>query len=456
MPSAFRSIRRWLDAPADGAGLAALRIALGFILTVSALRFLYRGWVDEIYLAPRFHFTYVGFEWVRPWPEPFMTLHVVALAALGALLSVGLFTRFAAVGYFVLFSYAELIEKAAYLNHYYLVSLLVLLLAFVPANRCWSLDARLGWVAKTPLKHAHYALFRAQLTIVYLYAGLAKLNPDWLFRAEPIHTWLRAHAELPFVGPWLGEPSIALGMSYFGVLFDLTIPFALSYPRSRPFAAGLALVFHLAISFLFPVGIFSYVMLAGLTVFLPPDWPRHSKARLLGRDAPALLPAPVEVSARGPRPSQSRVSSVLFALGCAHLAFQALFPLRFLLYPGHVNWTEQGFRFSWRVMLIEKAGHAEFHVRRPKTGEEYLVLPRKELTVQQLKQMATEADMIHEYALHLGDRFRRSPAEPIEVRVDSFVAWNGRPSQRFIDPNVDLAAIPRSLRPLPFILPAPP
>jgi len=39
---------------------------------------------------------------------------------------------------------------------------------------------------------------------------------------------------------------------------------------------------------------------------------------------------------------------------------QIFFPWRYLLYPGELFWTEQGYRFSWRVMLMEKAGNSNF------------------------------------------------------------------------------------------------
>jgi hypothetical protein len=38
-------------------------------------------------------------------------------------------------------------------------------------------------------------------------------------------------------------------------------------------------------------------------------------------------------------------------------------PLRYLCYPNELFWTEEGFRFSWRVMLMEKAGYATFKVK---------------------------------------------------------------------------------------------
>jgi vitamin K-dependent gamma-carboxylase len=449
-PRPWPGLNRWLKQPADAAGLAALRMGLGFILCVSAIRFIAKGWVSEIYVAPRFHFTYFGFEWVRPWPEPWMTLHVAAMAVAAILLGVGLFTRFAALVYVLLFTYAELIEKAAYLNHYYLVSILVGFLVFLPSNQAYSLDRKWGLVRTKPVTNAHYELVRAQIAIVYLYAGAAKLNPDWLFHAEPVRTWLRAHSELPVVGNFLGVPFFAFAMSYFGLLYDLTVPIWLLGRKTRALATAVGVAFHLTISFLFPVGIFSYVMLTGLTSFFDPTWPRVMLSRIgLRRSLPPDSGGPTEAT------SDSSGSKLLASLGWAHLGLQLLLPLRFLLYPGHVNWTEQGFRFAWRVMLIEKAGHTEFQVRRPDTGASYLVFPRDELTPLQRRQMATQADMIHEYALHLADAFRTYPEEPIEVRVHSFVAWNGRPSERFIDPKFDLACLPRSLGPMPFILPSP-
>ena len=41
---------------------------------------------------------------------------------------------------------------------------------------------------------------------------------------------------------------------------------------------------------------------------------------------------------------------------------QILIPFRSLIYPGELFWTEEGYRFSWRVMLMEKAGYASFKI----------------------------------------------------------------------------------------------
>ncbi len=67
---------------------------------------------------------------------------------------------------------------------------------------------------------------------------------------------------------------------------------------------------------------------------------------------------------------------------------QLLFPWRYLLYPEELFWTEEGYRFSWRVMLMEKAGYAEFKVVDSKTGKRFYVDNSDFLSPFQEKQMA--------------------------------------------------------------------
>jgi vitamin K-dependent gamma-carboxylase len=140
-------------------------------------------------------------------------------------------------------------------------------------------------------------------------------------------------------------------------------------------------------------------------------------------------------------------------LAALYLGLQVLVPLRFVLYPGNVNWTEEGFRFAWRVMLIEKSGQVEFEVVNHNPPRRWVVYPRSELTPLQYKMMSTQPDMIHEYALHLAERYRRQGYPDVEVRAQAWAALNGRPSQRLIDPAVDLAREPRSLLPKSWIVP---
>ena len=130
-----------LRRPHDAAALVAFRVVLGTIIAISAVRFLHYGWVDELFVKPTFFFKYWGFAWVEPLPLPAMKLLFVAMALLGLAIAVGLYYRIATIAFFVLFTYVELIDVTNYLNHYYLFSLLALLLCALPLHRAWSFDA---------------------------------------------------------------------------------------------------------------------------------------------------------------------------------------------------------------------------------------------------------------------------------------------------------------------------
>ena len=113
-------------------------------------------------------------------------------------------------------------------------------------------------------------------------------------------------------------------------------------------------------------------------------------------------------------------------------------PFRYLAYPGELFWTEEGYRFSWRVMLMEKSGHAQFMVK-DKTGNYAAVNNREFLTPLQEKMMATQPDMILQYAHILRDHYAALGWQSPEVYVDSYVALNGRLGKPLIDPLIDLA-----------------
>ena len=118
--------------------------------------------------------------------------------------------------------------------------------------------------------------------------------------------------------------------------------------------------------------------------------------------------------------------------------WQVLIPLRSISYPGELFWTEQGYRFSWRVMLIEKAGYTTFKIVDNSSGNSELVDNSLYLTKFQEKQMSFQPDMIIEYAHYLGDTYKKKGFKDVSVYAESYVTLNGRPSQRFIDPEVDL------------------
>ena len=137
----------------------------------------------------------------------------------------------------------------------------------------------------------------------------------------------------------------------------------------------------------------------------------------------------------------------------AHFLVQLALPLRHHLYAGNMCWTEQGFRFAWHVMLVEKGGLVRYRVHDAASNREWLVYPRDYLAPHQQKAMATQPDMILQLAHHIARDYTTRLGAPVEVRADAFVAFNGRRSQRLIDPDVDLTTVEDGLAPKPWILP---
>ncbi len=123
------------------------------------------------------------------------------------------------------------------------------------------------------------------------------------------------------------------------------------------------------------------------------------------------------------------------------LIFQIIFPFRYLAYPDSLFWTEEGYRFSWRVMLMEKAGTVSYHLTDPKTGNQTEIDPSDYLTENQEKQLATQPDLILQFAHFLEEEFEKTGIENPKITAESYVTLNGNPSRLLINPDTDLTKI---------------
>jgi vitamin K-dependent gamma-carboxylase len=344
--------------------------------------------------------------------------------------------------FFLGFTYVFLLDKAQYLNHFYLISLISLLLIFFPAHRALSLDA---WLRPALRSHTALAwtlwMLRAQLAIVYFYGGIAKLNGDWL-NGEPMRLWLAERTDFPLIGGLFTEEWLVYLFSYGGLLFDLLFVPLVLWRRTRLLALAGGVGFHLMNSLLFNIGIFPWFMIAANLLFLPPDWLR----RLFGKCLPEATP-PEKL------PVWQRQHSLLLAALGIYFAVQLLMPLRHFLYPGDVSWTEEGHRFSWHMRLRAKTGTARYYVTDPVTDTSWEVPLHDYLTERQIEQMVTQPDMLLQFSHYIAGVLRQEGLPDIEVRVRALVSLNGRTPRLLVDSEVDLAALPHSLLPAAWIMP---
>ena len=449
--------------PVDGSSAAVFRIAFGLVCLAGVLRFFAHGWVSELYVEPVHHFTYLGFAWVKPWPAWGMHLHFALLGVFALGIAAGYRYRVCALAFFLGFTYVELLDKTNYLNHYYWVTLVSLLMVFLPLHCSASVDRwlalrrgrELAVSAWDALPAATLWVLRGQVAVVYLFAGIAKLNADWLLGAQPLRIWLHHHTDLPLVGPLMGEPWVAYAMSWTGAFFDLTIIGWLMWGRTRTWAFLVAGVFHLLTWLLFPqIGVFPWLMLGGALIFFPPDWPRRlvvwvrTAGNVAGRRTAPELGQP---AARVTQSWLPRAAAIAIA---AFFILQLAVPLRHYLYPGNVRWNEEGYRFSWRVLVTEKAGMVEYRVREPESGRSWWVEPEAYLTPLQAERAATQPDMLLEIAHIIADDFSARGYPRVQVYADAFVSMNGREHRRLLDSSIDLASIEHGLSPKRWVLAA--
>jgi hypothetical protein len=421
--------------------LIVFRMVFGCMMIVSVVRFMALGWIEKHYIQPKVFFHYYGFSWVEPLGSMGMyAVHVIMLlAAVG--IALGFFYRLSALLFFLTFTYCQLIDLTYYLNHYYFVSIVSAMLIFLPANRYFSLDVyfnRVTACTHVPAWTKHSIML--QMAIVYVFAGIFKINEDWLLHALPLKIWLPANTHLPIIGSFMGYDITAYIFSWMGMLYDISIPLLLLYRKTRPWAYLSVVFFHSITGILFQIGIFPIVMMSGTLVFFHDAFHQTIIAwfsrlfRSVGfytKDQQVFAQYNLSAGVK------SIVTLVLFM----HFSFQLLFPWRYLLYPGNVFWTEEGYRFSWRVMLIEKAGTATFYVKDAVTGREGVVFNNEFLNLHQEKQMAMQPDMILQFAHYLADYYRQRGINDPMVRAEVYVTLNARPSRLLIDPTLDLVKV---------------
>ncbi|MEX6625585.1 HTTM domain-containing protein [Tenacibaculum salmonis] len=444
----IKGIQQYLKKNTEAAPLAVFRIFFGFMMLLSLLRFTYKGWIDQLYIQPKFAFSFYGFEWIKPLGN--YTYIIFLICAISTILiTIGYKYKTAVLVFFLSFSYIELMDKTYYLNHYYFVSLIAFILFFLPANAYFSLDAKLNEkISYQKIPNWTIDCLKLMLAIVYFYAGLAKLNSDWLFRASPLNIWLPIQNNLPLVGVFMPKTWFHFAMSWSGAIYDLTIPFLLLYKRTRLYAFIMVVIFHVFTRILFSIGMFPYIMIVSTIIFF--DAKVHHKIL-------AIFASFFKISKtyfdQNKVLFKAKKQQVILNVLAVFFVFQILFPFRYLLYPGELFWNEEGYRFSWRVMLIEKAGFAEFKIVDKETKQQFYINNREYLSAIQEKQMSFQSDFILQFAHFLGDTYKQKGMKNPQVFVDSYVTLNGRLSTKFIDSKIDLYQQKESFKHKNWIIP---
>ena len=256
--------------PIDNVVLVLVRVAVAAAIYVWADSFLSDDRYRAIFVDARVLMKYTGLQWIGVWPGDGMRWHFVVtkIAAVG--LGIGLLTRLCAIKLFASVAYVLLVERAIYVNHYYLLSIAAGLLAILPAGSRWSVDSLIGLTRRQATMPRWFLwLLRFQLGIPYFFGAIAKLNGDW-FRGQPAEMILRGQTDW-FGRPWSEFPGAVGAMVYGGFAYDLLIVPMLIWKPTRLIAVMMSLAFHLTNAYTLRIGVFPWFMLATLVVFFPPE-----------------------------------------------------------------------------------------------------------------------------------------------------------------------------------------
>jgi hypothetical protein len=397
-PAAARSLTQWMSLPVSGASLALFRIGVGIVMILEAYSLWHpnhgsissgKSQLENYFTGSdvHFNFPFALVWWLPLLPKAWIYAIVWGIAVSGLTVALGLFYRASIAVLFLTYGYMFSVEsiRTYWQSYYYLEFLLLFLLMWMPAGQVLSLDSLLARKRGHPMSDTipfwPILLLRGQLIVTYFYAGVAKLNQDWILDAAPVRWFLRepgvlgpykrffSDAHFQAIKGFIESDGLAYFLSYTGLIFDLAVGFLFIFRRTRILALVLMLMFHATNHLLIFDDIEWFPLVGAWTalIFLYPDWPLRFWAWIKKPfiQAPdwkwfwsGFFLAPVVGGSLGwsfkpTSPSSSaipaRANSLVTKLVCAWLVVQVLLPLRRFMVPADTRITYEGMSFSWRL-----------------------------------------------------------------------------------------------------------
>ena len=197
----------WLFKQIDNSALIVFRILFGILITLESFGAILTGWVKNVLITPEFNFTFIGFEWLQ-LPDNSAYVYYIIMGIFGVFVTIGYKYRVSMFAFAMLWTGTYLMQKSSYNNHYYLMVLLSFIMVFLPAHKNYSVDVkRNSGLLKNAMPQWCNIIFVAQLFIVYTYASIAKMYPDWL-DTSVVEILLKRKNDYFIIGSLISTPFI--------------------------------------------------------------------------------------------------------------------------------------------------------------------------------------------------------------------------------------------------------
>lgn len=419
-------MNKFLFKQIDNTGLVLFRAVFGLLIATEAIGAIFTGWVRRTLVEPPFTFNFIGFDFLQYLQGDLMYYYFIVMGIFGIFVMLGYKYRFSMIAFAIMWTGVYLMQKSNYNNHYYLMMLLCWIMAFLPANRWFSLDAKINPKIKNPAMPQWVLLILIlQVWIVYTFASVAKFYPDWL-DASMAKLLMSNKSDYWMIGELLQKSWVHWTIAYTGIFFDLLIVPLMLWKRTRMLGFIISVFFHLFNSIIFQIGIFPYMSIAFALFFFSP-------ATLQRRFLPMKK---LYIGNEVIVPRHKNLIVVTFSI---YFLFQLCLPLRHWFFKDDVLWTEEGHRLSWRMMLRSKGGSLKVFVADKETGKKERYNYEELLGTRQETSVTTKPDIMWQ----LAQKIKQVEAEKgrvVAVYMEAHVSVNHGEYHPFTDPNVDLAA----------------
>ncbi|NRA93236.1 MAG: HTTM domain-containing protein, partial [Psychroserpens sp.] len=381
-------MNKWLFKHIDNSSLVVFRMFFGALLVCESWGAIATGWVKRTLIEPQFTFNFIGFDWLQPLPGNWMYAYYFLMGVCGFMVMIGYKYRLNMIGFTLLWTGTYLMQKTSYNNHYYFLMVLSAVMIIMPAHRYWSIDAKRNpEIKRNSMPNWCRLYFYLQLFILYTYASIAKMYPDWIDLTVP-EMLMKSKQHYYVIGDLLQYKPVHYFVAFGGILFDgLVIP-ALLWKPTRKLAFIASIIFHIFNSIVFQVGIFPYLSLAFAVFFFEPQYIQKLflKSKEFYNKSEIIVP------------KFGKVFQFAFVV---YFIVQIGLPLRQHLFEDNVLWTEEGHRMSWRMMLRTKRSYASFRVVDKATQKTIRINLNDYLTKKQQKPVSSKPDFIWQFAQRL-------------------------------------------------------
>ncbi|WP_452219732.1 HTTM domain-containing protein [Lacinutrix salivirga] len=409
----------------DNSALIVFRVIFGLLCFLESVGAIFTGWIKRTLIDPEFTFNFIGLDFLQPLPGNWMYVYYAIMGFFGLLIMVGYKYRLSMLTFTIMWSATYFMQKASYNNHYYLLILLSAIMVILPAHKYASIDAKLNpSISSISMPNWCRLVFILQLFILYTYASIAKMYPDWIDLTVP-ELLMKGKINYPIIGGVLQYKFMHYLIAYGGILFDgLIIPLLLFKP-TRKYAFFASIFFHLFNSIVFQVGVFPYLSLAFCVFFFEPEKIRSIflKRKPLYTKKEILIP---------------NYKPVLLTIGTLYFIIQIALPLRHYFIKDNVLWTEEGHRLSWRMMLRSKSGSTTYKLVNHTKGTTKAVNLNDYLSKKQVRLASVKPDVMWQFSQRLKQKYAKQ-GDSISVFINAKISVNGKPYKQLTNPKIDIA-----------------